>query len=464
MLFPEQDEFWLQSLAFLYKFNYQHLKSIAAVEFCAKLMNAYPYEWSYWHRLSDFDCLIIHKGQIDKLKNDFLVDVEKFYDYIFGNDVFNIFIKKKYNTLNQTGDLQHLFILHQSPAKKTIKTNPKSFNILLVTANNNGNIGDDAITLAAFEMLNETFPQAHIHIDKAPACKQLIAQMQWVVIGGGGVFYDNDFYNAQNYCQYFLYAHEAGVKSCAIGVGALGRRTTLGNTLFKQALDMAEFIVVRDTTSQHTLTNTIATTTKVFCKQDIVFSLQSNAHYHLKKQTDKPVVLFSLIDMKNKKNFTRYQQQQIPCMELLTELFEVKLLTQSKDDADLFVTLKNRFNLEVIELDYAQVNQVISLYQQCDLVLTARLHAFIFATLANTPVISVSTNRKESKLDILINSCLPSCKKGNINMHDYNITTLRLQLKQFFKNPKTLQARPNEVKTCQNQANEIKTILKHSFH
>lgn len=457
------DDYWVQALDFIRSNQLYNHSFIAPVEFCVVLDNCVSYEWSYWHEISDYTCLIIHKGQLERLKNNYLSKLSKNFDYIFGNEVFNIFLNKKFNDEMLVEEKYHYQITNSSTIKKAIKISKNKQNILLVTANNNGNIGDDAITFAAFDMLQEVFPQAEVHIDKAPACKNIIKQMDLVVIGGGGVFYDNNFNNAQNYCQYFLYAHEAKVKSCAIGVGALGRRTVLGNELFKHALDLAEFIVVRDKISQVALTETIATSTKVYCKQDIAFTLQATQAYELKKQNEKPLLLFSLVDMKNRRNYIHYQQQQIPCMQMLLEYFEVKLLLQSKDDLALYNTLKNRFGLEIIDLGYANTRQVISLYQQCDLVITGRLHGFIFATLANVPVITVSTQKNASKLDILIKTSLPKCAISNISKHDYDKDVLLRKITQYFNDKNNFVASKKEVAYCQQQALEIKNILKREF-
>ena len=457
--FPKHDKAWVLILDFIKKNYSEKLKFLVPVEFCKELENSFPYEWSYWSRITDFDCLVIHKGLINKLKNNYLQEYEKTFDYVFGNEVFNIFLKKEHNKEKYKGDSSHFLTTEHLDEKGNSLINPSDKNILLVTANNNGNIGDDAITLAAYDLLQETYPDAKIHIDKAPANKQLISQVSLVVIGGGGVFYDNDFYNAQNYCQYFLYAHEAQVKSCAFGVGALGRRTILGNILFKHALDKSEFIIVRDKYSKKALEDEISTNTPVFCKQDIAFTLNNGAQYFLTRSTKKPLLLFSLIDMKNRKNFIDYQQQQIECMQLLVELFEVKLLLHSRDDFELYQNLSKRFNLEIVELDFSETRQVLSLYQQCDLIITARLHAFIFAVSANVPVITVSSQKKASKLDILINDSIPSCKNNNLNMHKYNKIILKKIISNYFNDKSYFIANPKEVLACKKHAIEIKDIL-----
>ncbi len=53
------------------------------VEFCNQLGDSVTYERSYWHGLSYFKCLITHKGMSDRLRNDFLDNLDSEFDYVF---------------------------------------------------------------------------------------------------------------------------------------------------------------------------------------------------------------------------------------------------------------------------------------------------------------------------------------------------------------------------------------------
>jgi len=459
MKFPHTDKMWKEVLDFLEFHNYLEFTTLAPVEFCAQLLKSTPYEWSYWKGINEFDCLILHKGMLDRLKDNYLKDFKTDFDYIYGNAVFVVLIKKNLNSVRLTGVPNHFNLNVNSSIEKKVVTKKNVMNILLVTANNNGNIGDDAITYAAFDMILEIYPKAHIIIDKAPASKSIISQVDMLIIGGGGIFYDNDFYNAQNYCQYFLYAHEAGVKSCAIGIGALGRRTTLGNELFKKALNLTEFIVVRDKESKKSLVETIRTTSAVIIKQDIAFTLKPKGNYLLKRSTNKPVLLFSLTDASNKKNFENYHHAQKQCMQMLVKHFEVKLLVQSQDDLSFYKDLQNIFKLDIIVLKFKDIKKIISLYQQSDLVITARLHSLIFSALAHVPIITISTERNASKLDILINDSLPSARQGHINMHNYSIEALNAKVIDYFVDKSKYIVSSDEVKNCCSIAQSTKDQL-----
>lgn len=465
MKFPHSDRNWEEVNLFVKNHGFYNLQTIAPVEFCVELENCVPYEWSYWQDLSQFECIILHKGMVECFKNDFLNHLTEKYDYIFGNNVFKVFVLTELNNNNLIGDNNHLLDI-KPINNKTYPNDQKQniqniHNILLVTANNNGNIGDDAITYAAFDMLHDIFPEATIIIDKAPASKQLISTVDLVVLGGGGIFYDNCFYNAQNYCQYFLYAHELGIKSCAIGIGALGINSTLGIELFKNSTDLAEFIVVRDKNSFRSLTFLVNTTTPVFIKNDVAFTLKSEGNIAINTCTNKPILLFSLSDAANEPNLVNYHQSQFDCMKFLVKHFEVKLLVQSTDDKNMYQLLSQKFDLSIVEVPYKHIKGIIDLYQQGSLVITSRLHGFIFASIAKTPVLTITSNKENSKLNRLINDSIPSLKPGFIFKKNYNFDLLNEKINLFFDNPNQFVANNTEVKACQKLANETSDVIRH---
>lgn len=469
MTFPDQDHNWVEVQDLVESNGWESISIIAVVEFCTKFSACVPYEWSYWKELDDFDCVILHKGMLDRLKDGFLDSIDENHDYIFGNAVFNVYIKRELNVNNLKGHAVHFSIrsiIHG--LKKVLRLN-KQFkaksdkqNILLVTANHSGNIGDDAITLASKDILESIYPDANIVIDKGPASKELIGKVDLVVLGGGGIFYDNCFYNAQNYCQYFLYANELGVKSCAIGIGAQGIKTRYGIELFRRALNCSEFIAVRDKHSYDSLKDTVEVDVPVIVNQDVVYTLKSKGNRTIKRSTQKPLLLFSLLDasrMPTARNTIRYQESQEECMALLVEQFEVKLLVQSRDDLNLYNQLSKRFNLDTISVDFDDVYQIINIYKQADLVITSRLHGFIFAAQAQVPLITVASKNIGSKLGSMVFDSVPSSALGYIVLKEYDLDKLKDKLTIYNEDSKRLVPDYKEVKRCQELASELKTII-----
>ena len=470
MSFPDHDGNWIEVLDMLKENNWHDCTTISPVEFCNKLRNSVPYEWSYWQELSAFECLILHKGMYDRLRNDFLDGVESAFEYVFGNAVFNVYVSKENNISNIKGHKVHFSLndMIQGIKKllkigKQYKARPKEKNILLVTANHSGNIGDDAITLASLDILQEAYPDATVIIDKGPASKELISRVELVVLGGGGIFYDHCFYNVQNYCQYLLYAHEFGIDSAAIGIGAQGITTECGSELYRRSLDTVKFISVRDPCSYKKLKHEVVPKTNLYTHQDVVFGLKNSKSNLLIKKESKPVLLFSLLDasiMPTSNSTKLYQKSQTECVEFLTRYFDVILFVQSKDDLNMYKKLKDLYQLNILELEYSKTREVVDVYSQADLVLTSRLHGFIFSCLAQTPVITVASSHEGSKLGSMVFDSVPSAKSGFIVLKEYCLDLLKQKVDLYLRDPDALVPDVNEVNKNKNIVNKLPQLFK----
>ncbi|MEZ5472854.1 MAG: polysaccharide pyruvyl transferase family protein [Marinicella sp.] len=470
MSFPNQDVNWIKTLDYLKEHRLVNLKTLAPVEFSAVIDTAYPYEWSYWNEITEFDLLIVHKGLHDRIDDRYLKCINEDHEYIYGNAVFMVYLRKNLNVSNLKGHDSHFSLSAILNSLKNLihsfkqyKVNSSKKNILLVTANHCGNVGDDAITMASKDLLESIYPDANIVVDKGPCSKKLLAKVDLVVLGGGGIFYDSCFYNAQNYCQYLLYAKSYGIRCVAIGVGAQGIMTQFGKELFKQALNCCEFIAVRDQVSFEILKNRVATKTEVVLNRDVVFSFVGEESDIEIKKSDKPLLLFSLLDashMRSEIVKEGYRSSQYECLELLNEKFNLKCFTQSEDDLPFYEKIREDFGVDIIRVDYEHARTAVSLYKQADLVMTSRLHGFIFAALAQVPVLSVSFDSPRTKLGGLIRNYLPSALKGILPLNDYSLETLNEKLKIFEANRDDLIVDKTELNDCKNLVLDLKNIFK----
>lgn len=473
MSFPNHDINWQEIIGLLEDNSWQNINTIAPVEFCNKLGNCFPYEWSYWNNLEGFQCIIIHKGMYDRLRNNFLDKLEDTYDYIFGNTVFNIYISSELNKNNLQGHEVHFSLntIIQALKKllklgKQFKTKLNKKNILLVTANCSGNIGDDAITLASHGILQSVYPNANIVIDKGPASKELISKVDLLVLGGGGIFYDGCFYNAQNYCQYLLYASEYGVRACGIGIGAQGILSKYGIELFKESINRAEFIIVRDMVSAEILQKRVKTNSEIIINQDVVFSFSFNP---IKSSTinNERILLCSLIDAdettvsKDARNYTqKYNNNQMECMEFLSKTFKVKCVVQSNDDIKLYKKFEENFNIEIIKINLNDIKDILNIYAKAELIITSRLHGYIFSVLANKPVISVTADNPNLKLAGLIKNHITSTEAGLLSQNEYCLTNIKQMISKFNSSPVSFKPSISEVGLCKESANMIPKIIK----
>lgn len=459
MNFPSHDTNWTEIVELLKTNDWSEVATISPVEFCNELDNCFPYEWSYWNDLSQYQCVIVHKGMYDRLKNDFLENLEENHDYVFGNAVFNVYVLSSLNISNLKGHEVHFSLNTIIQALKRLLKIGKQFkaksnkkNILLVTANNSGNIGDDAITLASQDILQSVYPDANIVIDKGPASKELISKVDLVVLGGGGIFYDSCFYNSQNYCQYLLYADEYGIRSCAIGIGAQGIMGKYGIELYHYSINKMEFIMVRDEVSHEVLIHKMKITIPVLINRDVVFSLKFNTVIE-KTSLPKPkkTVLCSMIDLSKiefEHDTTHYTKTQFECMEYLTNNYEVKCIAQSNDDFELYTQFKERFSIDIVKVDVKHTRDILKFYKQADLIITSRLHGFIFAAIAQIPVITVTTKSLRAKLGALILNYIPSAKKGLINQQDYSLSKLQDIIEKYKSDNNSFIPSNTEVNKC----------------
>lgn len=480
MNFPN-DKAWVEVNKFIEKFNCRKSTVIAPVEFCAISDIYKPLHWSYWEAVSESEFVIVHKGKIDDYHEGFLSKVFSEYSYAYGNSVFIIFVKDKEIVDGVEGDETHFSIKdviykiinkrvvkHYESTSLDIDSNGKIKRILIVSANRFGNLGDDAITHSAYQQVIKAFPDAEVVIDNPPSTKQYVLSFDMVVLGGGGIFYDACFYNATNYMQYLLWADEAGIPSCSIGIGTQGIKTLLGKSLYKNTLDKSKLTIVRDKRDYEVLVHEVGVQSKVVLLQDIVFALQNtvalDSRFEFKKSNGKPVLLYSLLDsskMLAAKKMLRYQNTATECIEMLLESFDVKYLIQSRDDLKSYRENIEKYNLEVIEISYENAPMALEIYKKASLVLTSRFHGYIFSLRAGVPVIGVGSSG--SKIQRLVKNSIPSAKNTVIPLSKFTMEALKEKIDFFKQNPKVLMPNSLEIEIAEQQALLTSAVVSESF-
>ncbi len=457
--FPANDPLWAEVLE-LFKRPDQPLQRILAPhEFCTQLHQAEPLPWSYWNPVASYDAVILHKGRLEQLGADFLVDLQA-YDYVYGNAVFLVYFRPSLNPDRHSGKQAH-FSISESIArlKKNIKTalKPKPDSsrptFLVVTANHCGNLGDDIITQAAANILKDRFPDAQIIIDFPPVSKKQLKGVDALFLGGGGLLYDNCFENAINYASYFLAAKELGIPAFTLGTGTQGINTQLGRELFKQALDHASLVMVRDNKCRQVLAEEVKCSAPITVKADTAFAMPLNGQARYTKKTNKPLLLYSLLDLARfspAKIARQYQKIAEDCLPALMKNFEVVIVTQSRDDLPFYRKLQKKYNVPVLEPTYKEALDMLGLYKQADLVVTSRFHALIQSFLTACPVISVNSNG--SKAQRLISNHLPSASDSYLWIREFSVASLLDKIDQYKKGQITLTPDPAEVQASRHAA------------
>ena len=444
-------------------------KKIVPLPSLKLVQNSVPYVSSYYSDLAGVGVVLFHKGEIDFLPTRLIEHLLNEMTFVYGNPVYNIYSKK--DIAFEPQNIEHKFELEDvlksriAAVKGPVLDDEReqSINIGVVTANNMGNIGDDAITLAALDMLAKAYPDAKITLTPMPFNRHDYDQYDILVIGGGGLFYDADINNAANYCNVILYANETNKLCFCIGVGVQGIRTELGSELFRSALNTVEFVVVRDKRDKEILTS-IGVESKMVVTQDVVFSLPYTVDAGQpvgKKLSDKPTAIIALLDSRNllaAKHMVSYQKALEQSVQLLSERFEIVFLCQSLDDLDLYRELKKNVGGEIVTCGYDELESIGEIYKAADLVVTSRFHGLIFSILFRKPVLAIGTNG--SKIERLISHSFPSLEKSLIPIKTFTLSVFKEKIDSHAENADDFLADEGERRAAIEKANETIDVIK----
>jgi len=91
MSFPQQDVYWLNTLAFIESHMHPEDILLAPAEFTEKLNHAFDYSYSYSTQEKRFQWLVIHKGRIPEINTSFLREFIGKSAPVFANEVFVVF-------------------------------------------------------------------------------------------------------------------------------------------------------------------------------------------------------------------------------------------------------------------------------------------------------------------------------------------------------------------------------------
>ncbi len=413
-LSPKFDEYWVSTISFIKSIVHPDGNALVPNEMLTSITDSKPCGWSFFANQDEFDIVVIHKGRVEEISRGFLDEVSKNMHYAYGNVVFNVYSKS-----NKTSgedcyylNLEKIVSLARQTGRNAGST--RSRNILLVTANQFGNLGDDAITHAARIMLNKVYPDAKLTIAAPPVERSLIDNTDILVIGGGGLFYDACIDNLTNYTSYIFYAREAGKRCFCIGIGTQGIKTKTGCRFYKEALARVEYTLVRDLDDARVLIEEVGVTTPVIATQDLVFSLPEPANATFSSVSARKTVLFCLTssDLLASKHRQKYQKVVIESVKALSEDYDIKYMVQSRDDLSFYKMLIEKTSGEIIEVPFEEAITAENRYTGADLVVTSRFHGLIFAIKAGVPVIPMGSHGL--KIDRLISHYIPSLSKAFI--------------------------------------------------
>lgn len=355
------------------------------------------------------DTAILHKGQLWQLGRRFLRILRAEAHPVFANEVFVVFRAGPANPAAPHPDPVHL-----SALEAFIHHAQVSGTGVVVSAWGAGNIGDDAVTLAAGLMARAAGCDAVIHAGPQGRPDSL-PDARLVIVGGGGLLYDSDYRgqpdyaNAGNYTAPLHIAARHGVPCAVLGVGVQGIRTAAGRAAFAAALRRADLVTVRDAEDQRILREELGLR-RVHLSADLAFALPRLAGWTTpaESRAGRPRAVISLAASMG--GFARqgaaFGTFLRGLVAALGRSHAVVLARHSVDDAAPYAEVAAATGASCLALDEAGVDAALDLYRSADLVVTSRYHGLIFGALGGARLAPVAD--RAGKIGRLIATRLPS--------------------------------------------------------
>ncbi|MBR0653100.1 polysaccharide pyruvyl transferase family protein [Roseomonas terrae] len=371
---------------------------------------AYPYCAASALGDGQAEAVVVHKGMLRALGWRRLAATIAAGAPVLANDVFVVF--RRGATQPPAGIEAHLapllaFCRHWQSLPRRAARGSRA---VVSSAWNLGNCGDDAVTLAAAAICRRLgFDEVSLLGPDGPL--DLIEDAGFVLLGGGGLIYDNDIANTANYTAPLRFAADCGVPHAALGVGTQGIRTAFGRAAYLEALSGAAVIAARDRTDVTELREGCGLA-QVELGADLAFALpELEPHWFapvVRPTRPRPLALLSL-------GYTRETpglqgetllRTILGLARSVGETHELLLARHSTDDAAVHAEAARILGIRHIDLAALGVPMAIATYAAADLVVTSRFHGTIFAALTGTPVATVCN--ASAKLGRLVNQALPS--------------------------------------------------------
>lgn len=340
------------------------------------------------------DRAIVHKGLMPRLPRQSLQALVIHGDIVHANEVFVVFARHGGGTKPSVLDVARR--RHSQPVldyvKRDIRVRSRSSDrrAVVVSAFGVGNVGDDAVSFGAREVLYRNgFDQVDL-VGPNPDYA-VIDNADLVVIGGGGLLYDSSFSNVSNYTAPIRYAYERGIPSAVLGVGAQGIRTTLGAAAYKDALSLARLVTVREHSDAKTLTETVGLK-NVHTTGDLALLLADGPR-PVPVRRDPNLAVLSLSHSleswlaKRDSTIDAYLDETID--SLGKGYNTVVGVVHSVDDEAIYERLRQRREIHVVKAAEFDVSAIMDLYASAGLAVSSRFHGLLFSVMGRTPLVQV---------------------------------------------------------------------------
>jgi polysaccharide pyruvyl transferase WcaK-like protein len=382
--------------------------------------------------------VVLHKGLLSRLPMSQLTKIAVLFEPLYANDVFVVYRRSSKNATYRRPTpelLLHVAPVHQFLRNWTTSKQKKRPSIAaIVSAWGVGNIGDDAVSLAARLMCEEVGISETRMLGPNGDYRQ-IDDADLLIVGGGGLFYDTDIENVSNYTAPLIYAADRGIPTAVLGVGTQGIKTRSGRSAFQSALSRASLVSVRDGGDLAVLQRECGLD-NVYCTADLAFSLDTlqpslgiAPQPHLAGRPNAKIALVSLsklIDSVVKKEGFALRT----CVDLIEELkgqdYEVILAEHSEDDHVLYSEIVSECDIKRVIFSDLGIKATLEIYASAEVVITSRFHGVVFASLSKAKISVVCSRMGKTGRMIShdLMSILPATKFLDSTQDNFDVRTL----------------------------------------
>lgn len=420
-----------------------------------KLEEMYPYvvpvDW-----LSKAQVIILHKGFMHRLDPQVGIACISQWQLSFGNDVYCCFTKPG-NAVGIHGPhrkhagpiLEWLGNVH--PNTMRARGTPVR-SAVIASAYGAGNVGDDLVTLATEHMLRSagvekvTCPGPFVRFEA-------IQEHDAVVLGGGGILYDGEARNLENYMHPVRTASRMGKATAALGVGTQGLVTEMGRLVTGRNLLDTGYVSVRSERDVEILAEIEPKLReKVERSIDLGFYLAEYLRQRAvpPSQSPKPIIV-SLASTTTNPGAGERSMEAITnaVVRALSEAGKkVVLGLHSEDDRTMYNRVADA-NPHVAMMELNRLGPVASasIFADAAGVITSRFHGLIYASIFNKPVVSIS--RGQCKIRRFVESDAPSLLPQTLNAPDFEVSEI---LERF---EGALPPNRDEIAACEKRAQDM---------
>ncbi len=287
--------------------------------------------------------------------------------------------------------------------------------VLIASANGYGNAGDDICAVVSQELVRSCGSRIKVKVTAPPFDEQLAEWADVIILGGGGIIYDANKDNMENYLAYVDYGTKHGKKTVGLGLGEQGIVSKSGEQRYKKAFNKMDLLTVRSKLDAKRLMEFGVKTAEA--TQDLGFNFDYS-HYRIKAKrrrvsAKKPklgVVLSNqehlVTDLKlafskeEKVNALHFKNSFEKNIEHMSKIFDVTVITQSRDDLEMAEHYKRDYGVRVYSYNRVKdLHKLLRIYAKQDLVLTQRFHGAVFSFMIGVPVIVLGYHgQKQYKL------------------------------------------------------------------